>query len=245
MSDEKNPVVTGEQETEEQAVLRVDPEEPAASAEDAGGPGADELDDEFDDDEYERRHAEVDYGRVEFSYETREADVLDGVEISDRKNRVDAHRNFQLLGVFVVIWMFWGDLFKNNGTQTLVSWVMVIAALALLFLILKFPANNNRKYAARLKEHSPRFELAATRDGIDVREGGGKYYIAFSGSCSVYDYKGVYAICYDKNKVVAVPKNQLDEATAERFCGVLRQGLGDRFEKVAEDTRRPLFGKRK
>ena len=171
--------------------------------------------------------------------------MLDGVEISDRKNRVDAHRNFQLLGVFVVIWMFWGDLFKNNGTQTLVSWVMVIAALALLFLILKFPANNNRKYAARLKEHSPRFELAATRDGIDVREGGGKYYIAFSGSCSVYDYKGVYAICYDKNKVVAVPKNQLDEATAERFCGVLRQGLGDRFEKVAEDTRRPLFGKRK
>lgn len=161
---------------------------------------------------------------MEFSYETREADVLDGVEISDRKNRVDAHRNFQLLGVFVVIWMFWGDLFKNNGTQTLVSWVMVIAALALLFLILKFPANNNRKYAARLKEHSPRFELAATRDGIDVREGGGKYYIAFSGSCSVYDYKGVYAICYDKNKVVAVPKNQLDEATAERFCGVLRQG---------------------
>ena len=133
MSDEKNPVVTGEQETEEQAVLRADPEEPAASAEDAGGPGADELDDEFDDDEYERRHAEVDYGRVEFSYETREADVLDGVEISDRKNRVDAHRNFQLLGVFVVIWMFWGDLFKNNGMQTLVSWVMVIAALVLLY----------------------------------------------------------------------------------------------------------------
>ena len=45
MSDEKNPVVTGEQETEEQAVLQADPEEPAATAEDAGGPGADELDD--------------------------------------------------------------------------------------------------------------------------------------------------------------------------------------------------------
>lgn len=161
MSDEKNPVVTG---SRDGGAGRPPggPGGAAASAEDAGGPGADELDDEFDDDEYERRHAEVDYGRVEFSYETREADVLDGVEVSDRKNRVDAHRNFQLLGVFVVIWMFWGDLFKNNGTQTLVSWVMVIAALALLFLILKFPANNNHKYAARLKEHSPRFELAAT-----------------------------------------------------------------------------------
>lgn len=243
MSEEMKQAVAGEQEAQAEAALCAKPEEEAAAPPDEAGGEPDE--EEIDDGEYERRHAGVDYGRVEFSFETHEADVLDGLEISDRKSRIDAHRNIQLLGVFVVIWMFWGDLFKNNGMQTLVSWVMVIAALVLLYVILKFPANNNRKYAARLREHSPRFELVATREGIDVREGGGSYRIDFSGSCSVYDYKGVYAVCYDKNRVVTVPKNQLDEATAERFCGVLRQGLGDRFEKVAEEQRRPLFGKRK
>lgn len=243
MNDKKNPAMTEEQPgmqepgetvaavTEEDAAPVREPEEEAF--------GEEELDDE-----YEQRHA-TDYDRVEFSFDTREGDVLEGVEISDKKNKVDTHRNIEVLGVFLVIWMFWGELFSNNGMQTLISWVMVLIALALLVAIFKFPASNNRKYAARLVQNSPRFEIAATRDGIDVREGGGNYYISFSGSCSVYDYKGVYAVCHDKNRVVSIPKNQLDERTEERFRGVLRQGLGDRFEKVLEDQRRPLFGKKK
>lgn len=39
MSDEKNPVVTGEQETEEQAVLQADPEEPPPRRRTPAGPG--------------------------------------------------------------------------------------------------------------------------------------------------------------------------------------------------------------
>ena len=43
---------------------------------------------------------------LHITFQTRRDDVLKALEVYDKKNKIDMHRNMEILGVFVVLWMF-------------------------------------------------------------------------------------------------------------------------------------------
>lgn len=179
--------------------------------------------------------------KLHIVFQTRRDDVLKALEVYDKKNKIDMHRNIEILGVFVVLWMFVPYAYEDP--RQIVSWIMIAAALALLALILFYPKHVNQKAAAAREAGSPEYVLDLSADGIDVSEGGARYYIAFSGSVNAYDYEGVYAVAFDKGRVFGIPKNQLDEETHDRLRALLRQSLGDRFEKVYSAAERRAMAK--
>ncbi|MCI8491938.1 MULTISPECIES: hypothetical protein [Anaerotruncus] len=174
-------------------------------------------------------------------FQTRYDDVMKALEVYDKKNKIDMHRNMEILGVFVVLWMFVPYAFEDP--RQIVSWIMIAAALALLGFILFYPKHVNQKAAAAREAGSPEYVLDINEDGIDVAEGGAHYYIAFSGAVNVYDYENVYAVAFEKGRVFGIPKNQLDGDTQDCLCALLRQALGDRFEKVYSVAERRAMAK--
>lgn len=178
---------------------------------------------------------------LHITFQTRRDDVLKALEVYDKKNKIDMHRNMEILGVFVVLWMFVPYAFEDPGQ--IVSWIMIAAALALLGLILFYPKHVNQKAAAAREAGSPEYVLMVNADGIDVAEGGAHYYIAFSGAVNVYDYEDVYAVAFDKGRVFGIPKNQLDDDLLDRLRALLGQALGDRFEKVYSAAERRAMAK--
>lgn len=174
-------------------------------------------------------------------FQTRYDDVMKALEVYDKKNKIDMHRNMEILGVFVVLWMFVPYAFEDP--RQIVSWIMIAAALALLGFILFYPKHVNQKAAAAREAGSPEYVLDINEDGIDVAEGGAHYYIAFSGAVNVYDYEGVYAVAFDKGRVFGIPKNQLDDDLQDRLRALLGQALGDRFEKVYSAAERRAMAK--
>ena len=178
---------------------------------------------------------------LRITFQTRRDDVLKALEVYDKKNKIDMHRNMEILGVFVVLWMFAPYAFEDPGQ--IVSWIMIAAALALLGLILFYPKHVNQKAAAAREAGSPEYVLMVNADGIDVAEGGAHYYIAFSGAVNIYDYEGVYAVAFDKGRVFGIPKNQLEDDLLDRLRALLGQALGDRFEKVYSAAERRAMAK--
>ncbi|MEM1486071.1 hypothetical protein V6615_14545 [Oscillospiraceae bacterium PP1C4] len=180
--------------------------------------------------------------QISFSYHTKVEDLLQATEVIDKKNRSDMRRNVQSMGIVIVLWMFVPDVMENP--TRIVSWLMIALALGMMFMLWKYPDYENKKFASKKAELSPDYDLTVTREGIDVVDGSAHGVVSFSGRIAVFEYKNVFAITFEKNRVMAIPKDQLEEQTVEKLRGLLCQGLGDRFEKVDEFTKQAgLFGR--
>ena len=178
-------------------------------------------------------------------WETRLEDILESFEVIDFKNGANRRRNVPLLGILFILLLFTPDLLKDP--KNLVYWGMIVLALLLMAMIFLYPQHVNRSFARRKVQNSPEYLLELTADGMHLEEGGGAYEIPFDGAVCVFDYKGTFAVSFDRNRSFAIPKDQLDEQTVAAVRSALKNGLGERFERVINDyaPRSPLTGKRK
>lgn len=184
------------------------------------------------------------YEKACFSYENKVEDILQAAEVMDKKNRVESRRNIQGLGLVVVLWMFIPDLFEDPTRLT--SWLMIAAAAILLVFVWKYPEKANRTFAQSKVEHAPSCEMTIGQEEIQVTEGPAHFSVPFSGSIAVFDYKDVFAVVFDRNRLLTIPKKQLDEAMLERVKHLFSEGLGERFEKVEDyASQKSMFGRKK
>ncbi len=182
--------------------------------------------------------------QVSFSFQSRTEDILQAARVIDKKNKLDSRRNIQSLGVVVILWMFVPDAVKNP--TRLMSWLMILLALGLLWMIWKYPDISNRKYASRKAAAFPEYHLDVSGDGIDITEGSSHNLVPFENCSGVFEYQNIFAVGYQKNNLLAIPKDQLEEATLEKLRGFFHQGLGDRFEKIDQTIKQAgLFGSKK
>lgn len=164
------------------------------------------------------------------TFEARVEDFLQAAAVFDLKNRVNSRRSLELLGVMVLLLMFVPALLKQP--DSLANWVMTIAGVILGLLVWKYPAYANRQFARRRAMDCPEYTMTVTADGIDVLEGPASYHIAYSDHPAVWEYRNVFAICHEKNRLLAIPKDQLGEEVCGQLRGLFSQGLGDRYENV-------------
>lgn len=167
-----------------------------------------------------------------FSFETRAADLLLAAELYDQKNRRNTSRGIQLLGATVILLMFVSYAFSNITAPQ--GWILLALGVGFVWYVWKYPGVANRRFAAQKAEHSPHFTFTVTEEGMDVEETPAHYRIAFNGGGAVgaWEHDGVIAFSYDKNRLIAIPLDQIGGDAADRLRLLLRQGLGDRYEVV-------------
>lgn len=180
---------------------------------------------------------------ISFSFESKEADLMAAAEVIDFKNKAESRRNLQAMGLVIVLWMFVPNLFTDPGQ--IMNWVMVALSLGVLWMIWKMPEKSNRKFAENKMKNSPVFEMTVRRDGIDVKDGSANYFISFENGVSVYEYNNIIAVLFDKNHLLAIPKDQLGEETCQRLVQQLRGRLGDLYEKIESTRPTSMFTRKK
>lgn len=164
------------------------------------------------------------------TFQNREANLLEAAEIADKKSRAASHRGFQLLGVFVIGCMFVPEVLKAPGN--FLAWAMLALDGALLLLITRWPGWSNQRYAKNKAQNAPDCTVELTAQGVTVTEGGGSYAALFEDGAAAYEYKNVIALLLAQNRVLAIPKDQLEPPERDDLIALLRQGLGERFERV-------------
>lgn len=177
-------------------------------------------------------------GALSFSYESRWEDFYNAACAVDRKNKIESRRNLQGAAIVIVFFMF-------LPPQTLMHWAMLALCVAIAILLWKYPDHINRKFAARKASSSPHYQVTVTEQDLTFEDGQCRETISFSEGCSVYQFRGVLAVSWGKNRLEAIPLARLDEQTAQTLTDLLKQYLGDRFEKLSEKSRAGgLFSRR-
>lgn len=167
---------------------------------------------------------------VTIQYTTKAVDVYRAAVAVDKKHHRQGIRDLEAVAVFGVFLYFGWPIFQ--GVYTLPSMVVSFAALVVLFLLWKYPANTNKKFALSKEKNAPHVEMAFGQEGIQVNEGAAPYRIEFSGDCYGLEYRNVIALCFDKNRVLGIPTDQLEEETVGQIKELLKKGLGDRFQFI-------------
>lgn len=174
------------------------------------------------------------------TFENHEAELIQSGEVIDEQGRSKGHKNFQILGVFLLLWMFVPNIMKDP--TDLISWLMVLAAGGLLWVVMKFPARINARFAKERAEAIPECTVEISADGITVIEGPSRYEVDFSGKVVAYDYRDGITIQTETNRIVCIPKKQITEAELFDLRAALRRGLGDRFKTIDYNPKPGLLG---
>lgn len=173
------------------------------------------------------------------TFENHEPELIQAGTVVDEQGRSKNHRSFQVLGVFLLLWMFVPNVMKD--LTDLMSWAMILAAVGLLWLVLKYPAKINARFAKERVEAIPECTVKLTNEGMTVIEGTSSYEIDFSGKVAAYDYMDGITVHAENNRIVCIPKNQLSEAELFSLSAALRQGLGDQFNKIEPKAQQGFF----
>lgn len=173
------------------------------------------------------------------TFENHEAELIQAGTVVDEQGRSRNHRTFHILGVFLLLWMFVPNILKD--LTDLMSWIMVAAAGGLLWMVTKYPAKINERFAKERAAASPECTVKVTNEGMTVIEGTASYEIDFGSKVIAYDYKDGITLHTENNRIVCIPKNQLSEEELFSLRAALRQGLGDRFNKIEPKPPQGLF----
>ena len=79
--------------------------------------------------------------------------------------------------------------------------------------------------------------MSFQQDGIQVQEGGESYFIPFEGSLQIYDFRNVIVISHGKNRVLAIPRNQMERKTLEQLVAFFKERLGERYTFIVDKVR--------
>lgn len=171
-------------------------------------------------------------GEVAFSYDSRPDDLFKAAQVIDHKNRANGRQNFQFLGLMLIYFMFIPELFKDP--TRIASWVMVLIATAVGVMIWKMPNYNNRKFAEGKTQSQPHIDAVLDHEKLVMQSNAGRGEYRFDDGMAAYNYQNIIAVVASKNRVSAIPKDQLDEATLQKIENLLREKLEERFETVEQ-----------
>ena len=161
-------------------------------------------------------------------------------EAVDIHKKLSGRRTFYLVAVGLVILFFLPEIRTNSFHLGVGSIIMVLLAVAAVFAIVWYPGYLNRKFAREKTANCPETDFSLTAEGFHLREGQYDGYTEFAEEvkCAAIEFEGVIALSYCKNRVSAIPLCDLLPDQRELLRELLREGLGDRFEKAVRKGRR-------
>lgn len=178
-------------------------------------------------------------GTLSFSFESSREDFYRAACAIDRKSKMDTRRNLQGAALVLVFFMFFPP-------ETLMHWLMLVLCVAIGIMLWKYPDHINQKFAERKASSSPHYQITITDQDITFDDSQCCETIRFSEDCAVYQFRGVLAVSWGKNRLQAIPISRLDEQTAQSLTDVLTKQLGDRFETLSDKfSAGGLFSRRK
>ncbi|MCI8648618.1 MAG: YcxB family protein [Anaerotruncus sp.] len=174
-------------------------------------------------------------GNLEISYQTKAEDMFWAALVVDKQNGTIRRRNiesFLLFGIF--LWMGWPTIDgEYDPFNMAVCGIMLLG----LFILWKLPPFLNRRFAYSKERKCPEVQMSFQQDGIQVQEGGESYFIPFEGSLQIYDFRNVIVISHGKNRVLAIPRNQMERKTLEQLVAFFKERLGERYTFIVDKVR--------
>ena len=155
-------------------------------------------------------------------------------QAADVVQKAGRRRNFYM-GVLVLLVVFFLPDMRLDGVTYILGGVLLLAAAGGVAALLRYgPAKANRKFAQKKAATAPEARMLVTGRGFSLQEGEFDGWVAFAQdkSCQAAESQGIVALCYQKNRLSAIPLDRLAPGQAEQLRAVLRQGLGDRFQQL-------------